>query len=102
MHYSLIAVPRLTTMGDSQEASGQACRRNNIPIDVTPGIQVSLIVQPGDTRYLAPGDSRSVWYDLKTRTLKRIAQPYFWWKMRPKKIGTSETLKPPAVILRDE
>ena len=31
----------------------EACRRNNIPIDVTPNIEVSLIVQPGDTRYLA-------------------------------------------------
>ena len=36
----------------------EACRRNNIPIDVTPNIEVSLIVQPGDTRYLAPRDFR--------------------------------------------
>ncbi len=73
----------------------EACRRNGIPIDVTPGIEVSLIVQPGDTRYLAPDDSQSVWYDLKTKMLKRIAQPYFWWKRRPRKIGASEQLTPP-------
>lgn len=72
----------------------EACRRNNIPIDVTPGIEVSLIVQPGDTRYLAPTGARSAWYNLEISALQKLAQPYFWWKMRPKKIGRSEILAP--------
>ena len=73
----------------------EACQRNSIPIDVTPGIEVSLIVQPGDTRYLAPHDWRSMWYGLEMKMLKLMAQPYFWWRMRPKEIGLSEVLAPP-------
>ncbi|HEV2175592.1 MAG TPA: radical SAM protein [Terriglobia bacterium] len=72
----------------------EACRRNNIPIDVTPGIEVSLVVQPGDTRYLAPGGWPSAWYDLKMKVMKGMAQPYFWWKMQPKDIDASELLTP--------
>ncbi len=87
--------PRYEPMRDVFEHLYEACRRNSIPIDVTPNIEVSLIVQPGDTRYLAPPGWRSLWYDLQTKMLKWIAQPYFWWKMQPKKIGASELLTPP-------
>ena len=34
----------------------ETCRKYRIPMDVTPNIEVSLVVQPGDTRYLAPDD----------------------------------------------
>ncbi|HZP01473.1 MAG TPA: radical SAM protein [Terriglobia bacterium] len=70
----------------------EACRRNNIPMDVTPNIEVSLIVQPGDTRYLAPRNWGSRWYEWKMGMTRRLAQPYFWWKRRPKKIAASEVL----------
>lgn len=70
----------------------EACRRNHIPIDVAPNIEVSLVVQPGDTRYLAGHNWNSRWYDLKMRWLKSIARPYFWWKGRPKKIVRAEVL----------
>ncbi len=70
----------------------QACRKNTIPIDVTPNIEVSLIVQPGDTRYLAPREWTTHWYDLKMGLAKQLARPYFWWKRRRKKIAASEIL----------
>jgi hypothetical protein len=71
----------------------EACRKNNIPMDVTPNIEVSLIVQPGDTRYLAPDDWASNWYGMKMGVAKQLARPYFWWKRRPKHISTSEVLE---------
>ncbi len=68
----------------------EACRKNNIPIDITPNIDVSLIVQPGDTRYLAPRTWASRAYGLEMGLLKWVTLPYFWWKRRPKKIDGSE------------
>jgi hypothetical protein len=72
----------------------EACRRNRIPMDVTPNIEVSLIVQPGDTRYLAPRGAASWVYQAEMALESCLARPYFWWKMRPKKIAASETLTP--------
>jgi hypothetical protein len=65
----------------------EACRRNHIPIDVTPNIEVSLIVQPGDTRYLAPRSVRSTLYHAEMALARWLARPYFAWKMRPKNTG---------------
>jgi hypothetical protein len=73
----------------------EACKRNSIPLDVAPNIEVSLIVQPGDTRYLAPDTLDAKWYDLKMNFLKKCARPYFWWAMRPKRIAQSEVLTRP-------
>lgn len=70
----------------------EACRRNNIPIDVTPNIEVSLIVQPGDTRYLAPRNLASSFYHAEMALARWLARPYFAWKMRPKDITASEIL----------
>ncbi len=56
----------------------EACRRNNIPMDVTPNIEVSLVVEPGDTRYLAPRNWGASWYSLKLAALRQLARPYFW------------------------
>ncbi|HKS97873.1 MAG TPA: radical SAM protein [Terriglobia bacterium] len=72
----------------------EACRRNRIPMDVTPNIEVSLVVQPGDTRYLAPHTWKSRGYDLEMRFLKWAARPYFWWKSRPRSIAASEVISP--------
>ncbi len=72
----------------------EACRRNHIPIDVTPNIEVSLIVQPGDTRYLAPPSAASFLYHAEMGVARWLARPYFWWKMRPKKIAASDVLTP--------
>ena len=72
----------------------EACRKNNIPIDVTPNIEVSLIVQPGDARYLAPQNWATRWYTLKMAAARQLAKPYFAWKRRPKRITASEVLVP--------
>ncbi len=76
----------------------EACRRNRIPMDVTPNIEVSLIVQPGDTRYLAPPTFDAKVYESKIALARGVARPYFAWKMRPKKVTASDILTPPAGI----
>jgi hypothetical protein len=73
----------------------EACRRNHIPIDVTPNIDVSLIVQPGDTRYLAPPTLATSLYHAEMTLARWLARPYFAWKMRPRKITASAVLTPP-------
>jgi hypothetical protein len=85
--------PRYEDMKMVFEHVYESCRRNNIPMDVTPNIEVSLIVQPGDTRYLAPRNWKSSWYEFKMGILKRAAVPYFWWKQRPR---TIESLNAPS------
>jgi hypothetical protein len=72
----------------------ESCRRHGIPMDVTPNIDVSLIVQPGDTRYLAPPTWGARWYALKMTAARELARPYFWWKRRPKTIAASDVLTP--------
>jgi hypothetical protein len=72
----------------------EACRKNGIPMDVAPNIEVSLVVQPGDTRYLAPLTAPARWYDFKMQALKQAARPYFWWKRRRKNISASDVLSP--------
>jgi hypothetical protein len=73
----------------------EACRRNQIPIDVTPNIEVSLVVQPGDTRYLAPRRLNSSLYHARMALARWLARPYFAWKMRPKNITAPDVLTPP-------
>lgn len=70
----------------------EACRARGIPMDVTPNIEVSLVVQPGDTRYLAAESAETFLYDFKLKVMKQAARPYFWWKRRPKKIQRSDVL----------
>jgi hypothetical protein len=64
-------------------------------MDVTPNIEVSLIVQPGDTRYLAPRNWGTRWYGLKMAAAKQLARPYFRWKRRSQKVAASDVLSPP-------
>jgi hypothetical protein len=64
----------------------EACRRNGIPIGLAPNIEVSLIVQPDDARYLAdPG--LSTWlYDLRLSAMRAVARPIFQAKRRRRTI----------------
>jgi len=84
--------PRYQDMRVVFEHVYEACRRNSIPIDLTPNIEVSLVVQPGDTRYLAPRTWHATWYNLKLTTLRQLARPYFWWHRQPRRIVASEVL----------
>ena len=51
-----------------------ACRKNGIPIGVVPNIEVSLVVTPDDTRYLAPGGAATAWYEAKLAATKTLAR----------------------------
>ncbi len=73
----------------------EACRRRWIPLDVAPGIEVSLIVQPGDTLYLAPHGLRSLAYRAWLRSLRSLARPYWRWKLRPRRVAGDALLAPP-------
>lgn len=69
----------------------EARPRNVILIDVAPNIEVSPVVQPGDTRYLAPRNLESRWYNFGHAMLRLVARPYFWWNRRRKRLqGFSE------------
>lgn len=72
----------------------EACRKSKLLVDVTPNIEVSLVVQPGDTQYLAEPTLGSWWYNLKLKGAKKAARPYFLWKARPKNIKASEVIVP--------
>ena len=67
----------------------EACRRNGIPIGMTPNIEVSLIVNPDDARYLAPATLPNRWYGAKLKIIKKLATPYFAWKMKPRPVRES-------------
>ncbi|HEY7573880.1 MAG TPA: radical SAM protein [Thermoanaerobaculia bacterium] len=61
----------------------EACRRAGIPVGVLP-IEVSLIVQPEETRELAPPSFGSTLYAARLAFLRQAARPYVAWKSRPR------------------
>jgi hypothetical protein len=61
----------------------EACRKNAIPIGAAPNIEVSLIVQPDDTRYLATPGPATWGYEAYLRLARAAARPLFAKKMRP-------------------
>ena len=60
----------------------EACRRNGIPIGAAPNIEVSLIVQPDDARYLAKPGLATALYDARVAAFRLLARPIFAWKAR--------------------
>jgi hypothetical protein len=73
----------------------EACKRNGIPIGVAPNIEVSLICQPDDTRYLARPSLSSWLYETKLGLLRRAAGPVFRRKMKRRPIA-ADALRAPA------
>ncbi|MGH9367360.1 MAG: radical SAM protein [Thermoanaerobaculia bacterium] len=61
----------------------EACRRAGLPIGVLP-IEVSLIVQPEETRDLVRPSLSSSLYAWKLAALRQLARPYVAWKRRPR------------------
>lgn len=61
----------------------EACRRGGLPVGVLP-IEVSLVVQPEETRDLAPPGFGSSLYAWKLAALRRLARPYVAWKLKPR------------------
>lgn len=61
----------------------RACRKAGIPMGLAPNIEVSLIVNPDDAKYLVPRDLSFQLHQLKMRLLKRIAGLKFRHELRP-------------------
>lgn len=64
----------------------EACRRHGIPIGLAPNIEVSLVVQPTDTKYLAPRDLAWHLYEAKLKLMQTAAQPLFARKLRKQRL----------------
>jgi hypothetical protein len=62
----------------------RACRRHAIPIGAAPNIEVSLVCQPDDTRYLAPAGPASWLYERWLAAVRAATGPMFARKMRPR------------------
>jgi len=60
----------------------QACRDRRVPIGLAPNIDVSLIVQPADTAYLAAGGWRDTTYRWRLAFARMVAAPVFRRRMR--------------------
>jgi hypothetical protein len=75
----------------------EACRRNGIPIGLAPNIEVSLIVQPDDARYLAEPGLPTWLYDVKLAAMRAVARPVFRARRKPRRIRADATSPtPPA------
>ncbi len=61
-----------------------ACRRNRIPIGLAPNLEVSLICQHDDTRYLASPGISTWMYEAWLAAMRRLAQPVFRSRMAPR------------------
>lgn len=62
----------------------EACRKAGLPVGVLP-IEVSLVVQPEETRALAEPSFSSTVYGWKLAALRNLARPYVAWKRRPRR-----------------
>jgi hypothetical protein len=66
----------------------ETCRRAGLAVGVLP-IEVSLVVQPEETRELAPPSAASTFYGWKLSALRQLARPYVNWKRRPRPLVNS-------------
>jgi len=63
----------------------ESCMEKGIPIGLAPNIEVSLVVNPTDARYLVPSSLKKKLYLARLKAMKAMAGPYF--KGRMKAIG---------------
>lgn len=77
----------------------QACRRKLIPVGLAPNIEVSLIVNPDDARYLVPQDAKETLYRSFINTLRVPARMKFAYELRPRTIKADATS--PAEYCKD-
>lgn len=69
----------------------ESCKRNNIPIGMAPNIEVSLIVNPDDAKYLSPRNWSWRWYETKLQVGRWLAKPIFRRELRPRTIPIDGT-----------
>jgi hypothetical protein len=61
----------------------KTCRDAGLPVGILP-IEVSLVVQPEETRDLVEPSFSSSLYGWKLAALRQLARPYVAWKRRPR------------------
>lgn len=61
----------------------RACRKRGIPMGVAPNIEVSLIVNPDDAKYLVERDLAFRWNEWKMAAFRRLAALKFRRELRP-------------------
>jgi hypothetical protein len=76
--------PRYEDMRIVFEHVYESCRRNRIPIGLAPNLEVSLICQPDDTRYLARSGWATWMYEAWLAAMRRLARPVFQRRMAPR------------------
>ena len=79
-------VPRYEDMRVVMEHMWDSCRRNGIPIGLAPNIEVSLIVNPDDARYLPKRGPAWYAYEAKLALLRTGAKPIFARELKPRKV----------------
>jgi hypothetical protein len=62
----------------------EACRRHWIPIGAAPNIEVSIVVNPDDTPFLAPRTPGFYAYEAFRRIARVVAKPIFARRQRPR------------------
>ena len=62
----------------------ECCRKRGIWIGLAPNLEVSLVVQPTDTAYLADRTLRDRWYMARNRLVRRLTSPLFKKRMATK------------------
>ncbi|HPR63438.1 MAG TPA: hypothetical protein PK014_04395 [Thermoanaerobaculia bacterium] len=63
-------------------------RKNGLPMGIVPNIEVSLVVNPDDTRFLAPRTLSWHLYEWKLKIMKLAARPIISSVLRPSKAKT--------------
>ena len=79
------ASPSYEDMRRVMAAVYDACRRHRVPIGLAPNIEVSLVVNPDDTALLAERNASFYSYELWRRSMRLMARPVFWWRMRARR-----------------
>jgi hypothetical protein len=74
--------PDAGQMRQVMRAVYDACRRWRIPIGAAPNIEVSLVVNPDDTAFLAPRTPSFYMYEAWRRAIRLLARPVFKARMR--------------------
>ena len=76
--------PDYAEMRRVMEYMYRACRRAGIPMGLAPNIEVSLIVNPDDAKYLVERDLSFRLFEMKLRVLKKLAMAMkFRKELRP-------------------
>jgi len=76
--------PRYEEMRVVFEHVYEACRRHRIPMGLAPNLEVSLVCQPDDTRYLAKPGLTTWMYEAWLAGMRHVAQPLFRKRMTPR------------------